>query len=370
MVRAFLGPNATLDNIVPRPGDGQVFIRARPLQAEPFPLHNPTMHNLVTGGTGYFGGRLVEGLLDRGETVRAIRRMTSDVSRLSGAVELMQGDVTDPASLARAMEDCDRVFHTAALVKTWDPDPEAFHRINVEGARNVALAAKSAGIPLIYTSSFFALGPTGEHPVDEDHSRPAPNYFTEYEKTKTEADQMIRKMNEEEGLGAIILYPGVIYGPGPLTQGNHVSQLVRDFLRHKVPGVPGNGSQRWTYSHIDDVVEGHLLAAEKAVPGSRYILGGPIATLDETFAILAEATGQKPPRFHLPIGLLKGFGWIGEMAGHITGKAPEVTRGVAETYRHHWAFSSKRAETELGYAMKDLKAGLTDVVDYLKAFSK
>jgi len=328
------------------------------------------MHHLVTGGTGYFGGKLVEGLLEKGETVRVLCRPSSDVSRLSGAVELVKGDVTDPVSLARAVEDCDRVFHTAALVKTWDKDPAAFDRTNVEGTRNVALAAQAAGIPLIYTSSFFALGPTGEYPVDENHSRPAPVFFTEYERTKTEADALIRKMNEEEQLGAIVLYPGVIYGPGPLTQGNHVSLLVRDFLRHKVPGVPGNGNQKWTYAHIEDVVRGHLLAAENAEPGSRYLLGGPIATLDETFKILAEATDQKPPRFHLPIGFLKAFGWIGEVSAGITGNAPEVTRGVAETYRHHWAYSSKKAETELGYTTKDLREGLAEVVDYLQSFSR
>lgn len=328
------------------------------------------MKSLVTGGTGYLGGRLIEALLERGESVRALRRRSSDVSRLSGAVELLEGDVADPPSLARAIDGCDRVFHTAAFVKTWDRNPKTFDRINVEGTRHVAQAARAAGIRLIYTSSFFALGPTGEDPVDENHTRTEERFFTDYERTKTEADRLIRRMNAEEGLDVVILYPGVIYGAGPLTQGNHVSQLARDFLRRKVPGIPGSGRQKWTYAHIGDVVRGHLAAADVAPSGERYLLGGPIATLDETFRLLAEIAGGEAPRMHLPIGLLKGFGWVGEMAAYVTGMPPQVTRGVAETYRRHWAYSSAKAERQLGYTILDLRTGLKEVVDHLSAFAK
>lgn len=328
------------------------------------------MKSLVTGGTGYLGGRLIEALLERGESVRVLRRRSSDVSRLSGAVELFEGDVADPPSLARAIDGCDRVFHTAAFVKTWSRTPKTFDRINVEGTRHVALAARAAGIRLIYTSSFFALGPTGEDPVDETHTRTEERFFTDYERTKTEADRLIRRMTDEEGLDAVILYPGVIYGAGPLTQGNHISQLARDFLRRKVPGIPGNGRQKWTYAHIGDVVRGHLAAANLAPAGERYLLGGPIATIEETFRLLAELSGGDPPRLHLPIGLLKGFGWVGEMAAYVTGMPPQVTRGVAETYRRHWAYSSAKAERELGYTTLDLRTGLKEVVDHLSAFAK
>jgi len=254
----------------------------------------------------------VERLLEAGDEVRALRRRTSDVSRLSGAVSLVEGDVTDLGSLLKACEGCDRIFHTAALVKTWTRDPSDFDRINVQGTLNICEAARKQGRQLIYTSSFFALGPTGPAPVNEDHTRQTDTYCTHYERTKTLADIEVRKLMDQ-GLNAVVVYPGLVYGPGPLTQGNYVSIMVRDFLRRRVPGVPGDGAQRWTYAYIDDVVEGHLRAAEKGQPGARFILGGPVVSLDESFKVLSEITGLPAPRIHLPIGALKGFGWLGDL---------------------------------------------------------
>jgi farnesol dehydrogenase len=326
------------------------------------------MISLVTGGTGYLGGKLVEGLLARGEEVRVLRRSTSDVSRLSGAVSLVGGDVTDTDSLLRAAEGCGRIYHAAALVKTWTKDPREFDRINVLGTENLCEVAQRQGCRLVYTSSFFALGPTGPDPVSEDHTRASETFCTEYERTKTLADRRIRE-RIADGLDAVVLYPGLIYGPGPLTQGNYVSLLVRDYLRSRVPGIPGSGQQKWTYSFIEDVVQGHLLAADRAPSGSRYILGGPIATVAEVFAILEAITGKKPPRLHIPIPVLKGVGWAGEVWAALTGKAPQLTRGVAETYRHHWAYDCSRAKTELGYSFKPLAEGLAEVVDYMRGFS-
>jgi farnesol dehydrogenase len=326
------------------------------------------MRSLVTGGTGYLGGRLVERLLAVGDEVRALRRRTSDVSRLSGAVTLVEGDVTDLDSLVRACEGCDRMFHTAALVKTWTRDPKDFDRVNVQGTLNMCEAARRLGRPLVYTSSFFALGPTGPEPIDEEHVRRTDPYCTHYERTKTLADIEVRQLLKD-GLNAVVVYPGLVYGPGPLTQGNYVSIMVRDFLRRRVPGVPGDGTQRWTYAYIDDVVEGHLLAAEKGEAGDRYILGGPVVSLDESFGALAAVTGLPAPRIHLPIGALVGFGWLGDLYAGVTGNAPAVTRGVVETYRRHWAYDSSKAERELGYRMKPLEQGLENVVNYVKGFA-
>lgn len=325
------------------------------------------MRSLVTGGTGYLGGRLVERLLEAGDEVHVLHRRTSDVSRLSGAVSLVEGDVTDLGSLLKASGDCDRIFHTAALVKTWTRDPEDFDRINVQGTLNICEAARNKGLRLIYTSSFFALGPTGPAPVDEGYDRQSDDYCTHYERTKTLADIEVRKLLDQ-GLNAVVLYPGLVYGPGPLTQGNYVSIMVRDFLRRRVPGIPGDGGQRWTYAYIDDVVEGHLLAASRGKPGDRFILGGPVVSLDESFKALSEITGLPAPRIHLPIGALKGFGWLGDLYAGVTGQAPKVTSGVVETYRRHWAYDSKKAEKELGYRILPLKQGLENVVKYVKGF--
>ena len=327
------------------------------------------MISLVTGGTGYLGGRLVEALLEGGDEVRVLHRPTSDVSRLSGAVTLVAGDITHPESLLPAAEGCDRVFHAAALVKTWVGDPSRFDRVNVEGTLHVCQATRKLGCRLVYTSSFFALGPTGPDAVNEDRVRSNAPYCTDYERTKTLAEERVRR-RIGEGLDGVILYPGLVYGPGPLTQGNTISILVRDFLRGRVPGIPGSGQQKWTFSHIGDVVRGHLAAASQAPSGGRYILGGPVASVEETFQILGRLTGKDPPRIHVPIPFLKAWGFWGEQLARLTGHPPTFTRGVAETYRHHWAYDSSKAFNELGYRWKPLEEGMREVVEYLKGFLK
>ncbi|MCG3198866.1 MAG: NAD-dependent epimerase/dehydratase family protein [Candidatus Omnitrophica bacterium] len=326
------------------------------------------MISLVTGGTGYLGGRLVTMLLARGDTVRVLHRPESDVSRLSGEVVLMEGDVTAPDSLRRAAEGCERIFHAAALVKTWVRDSSEFDRINVRGTENVFRIAAEANARLIYTSSFFALGPTGPTPVGEDHVRSTLPYCTDYERTKTEADRIARQFLDE-GRDAVVLYPGLVYGPGPMTQGNYVSQLALDLLRGRLPGVPGSGDQVWTFAYIEDVAAAHLTAADLARPGSRYILGGPTATVRETLRILGELLRVRTPRLNIPIPILRMVGLFGEGFAQVTGKAPKLTRGVAEVYRRHWAYDSSRAARDLGYPIRPLVEGLGEVVRYIKGFS-
>lgn len=327
------------------------------------------MISLVTGGTGYLGGRLIARLLERGDHVRVLHRPTSDVSRLSGEVELREGDVTDADSVARAGNGCDRIYHTAALVRTWARDPGEFDRANVQGTREVCAAARRIGCRLIYTSTFFAFGPTGPQPVNEDFSRRVQTFCTDYERTKTLANAVV--LDEiQGGLNAVVLYPTVIYGPGPLTQGNHVSQMAFDLMRRKLPGIPGDGKQLWTFAYIDDVVEGHIVAAERAPSGGRYILGGPVASVGQVISTLSGLFQVPAPRMHVPIGLLKTIGFFGECSARLTGNPPQVTRGVAETYRHHWAYDSSRAVTELEYAYRPLEEGLAAVAGFLQGFAR
>lgn len=326
------------------------------------------MISLVTGGTGYFGGQLVRTLLDAGDEVRVLHRRGSDVSRLSGTVVLCEGDITHPQSLEKAAIGCDRIFHSAALVKNWVRDPALFDRINVEGTIHVSQCARRLGCRLIYTSSFFALGPTGSHPVRENHQRATLSFCTDYERTKSQALHHVRK-EMEAGLEGIILYPGMIYGPGPLTQGNFIGEMARDIKNRRMPGLPGDGRQTITLAYIDDVAAGHLAAADRGTPGMDYILGGPITTIGEICVTLARLLEVTPPSLRIPIGVLKGLGWVSEQVAKVAGIAPQITPGVAETLRHHWAYDSGRAIEELGYRFRPLEEGLSEVVRYLRAFA-
>jgi farnesol dehydrogenase len=320
---------------------------------------------LLTGGTGFLGRNVARSLAARGHELRVLARETSALEGLPEGAAIVRGDVTDVDSLRRAVEGCEALVHLAALVKVWVPDPELFRAVNVGGLRNALAAASSAGARLVYTSSFMAVGPSGPEPADESCVHSMMGIRNPYERTKAEADVIARDA-AARGEDIVILYPGVIYGPGDMTEGNLVARLVSDHLRGKLPALVGPGNRLWSYSYVEDVADGHGLALEKGQRGERYFLCGQNATLTELFALVQEMTGVAPPRWHLPYPVASALGrgmWIW---AELTGLAPQMTQGEVGVFREHWAYSSAKAERELGYRSRPLREGLRATIDWLR----
>src|SRR5262249_29107138 len=286
---------------------------------------------------------------------------TSDLEGLPGKATIVRGDVTDVDSLRRAVEGCDALVHLAALVKVWVPDADLFRAVNVGGLRNALAAASSAGARLVSTSSFMPVCPSGPEAADESRVHSMMGIRNPYERTKAEADVIARDA-AARGEDIVILYPGVVYGPGDMTDGNLVARLVSDHLRGKLPALVGPGNRLWSYSYVDDVADGHGLALEKGKRGERYFLCGGNATLTELFALVHEMTGVAPPRWHLPYPVASALGrgmWIW---AELTGLAPQMTQGEVGVFREHWAYSSAKAERELGYRSRPLREGLRSTI--------
>ncbi|CAL4937933.1 unnamed protein product [Urochloa decumbens] len=310
------------------------------------------MRVVVTGATGYLGGRLCAALADAGHAVRALVRRSSDVSGLPPGVELAYGDVTDADSLAAAFDGCDAVFHVAAVVEPWLPDPSVFLKVNVRGLENVLTAAKKTPTvkKIVYTSSFFAIGPTDGYVADE---------------TQVLADR-IALQAATEGVPITIVYPGVIYGPGKLTTGNLVSRILIERFNGRLPGYIGDGYDRESFCHVDDVVSGHIAAMEKGRVGERYLLTGENLSFMQIFNMAANITNTKAPLFHVPLWLIEVYGWISVFVSHITGKLPLISYPTVHVLRHQWSYSCDKAKTELGYNPRNLTEGLAEVLLWLK----
>ncbi|MBN2330128.1 MAG: SDR family oxidoreductase [Candidatus Omnitrophica bacterium] len=323
------------------------------------------MKILITGATGYLGEKIVREAHERGHAVRALCRNPSNGVFPEG-VEAAQGDLSRPESLAAAMRDCRAVIHTAGLVSIWRRDVQDFYRVNVDGTGNVLKAAKNAGVErVIYTSSFFALGPTDERPADESWWNPDESAMTPYARSKMNALQKVREWIQD-GLDIIPVYPVLIYGPGKATQGNYITKMVDDYIHRRIPGYVGDGRFRWTYSFVDDVAKGHLLALENGRQGESYILGGEDASLNELFDILQELTGIKRPRLKIPYPLAKGYACMEELRARLSNNyLPKLTRDTVDVYLRHWRFSSQKAITELGYTRTPLKMGLIKILESL-----
>ncbi len=322
------------------------------------------MKILITGATGYLGGAILREALKQDHAIRALCRRKPEPGTLPDGVEIAPGSLLDPDSLTQAAQGCDAVIHSAGLVSIWRRNPDDFFTVNVQGTDNLFEASVKAGVSrIVYTSSFFALGPTDERPVDETWRNDIQH--TGYARSKALAHQRMEQWLER-GADIVSLYPALIYGPGKKTQGNHITQMTQDFLDRKIPGVLGKGDKRLTFSYVDDVAKGHLLALERGIKGEGYILGGEDASLVELFEMLEEITGIKRPKRRIPYSIAKGIGFMEEIRARLSNHyTPRLTRDVVEVYKHHWRYSSQKAITELNYIRTPLKIGILKTLESL-----
>ena len=302
------------------------------------------MRVLVTGGTGYLGRAVVRAFAAGGHDPIVFARSATS----SGiAATLVDGDVRDRRTIEAAARGCDAICHMAALVSIWRRRSQDFDDVNVGGLANVLDAAAALGITrLLYTSSFLALPPVG---------RDVPLEANDYQRTKVAADRLADR-RVHEGSPLIRLYPGVIYGPGTLTEGNLVGRLIEDHLRGRLPGLIGP-EHEWSYSFVDDVAAGHVAALERGAPAARYVLGGENATQTHMFSIVEQLTGRRAPR-RIPYALATAIGALEEWRVRAFGGLPLVTRGAVEIFRWSWTLDSRATVRELRYATTPLAEGL------------
>ncbi|WCJ35400.1 NAD(P)-binding Rossmann-fold superfamily protein [Euphorbia peplus] len=330
------------------------------------------MKILVTGASGYLGGRLCHSLLKQGHVIRALVRRTSDLSGLPSPsddqFELAYGDVTDYHSLLHSFSGCHVIFHAAALVEPWLPDPSKFVSVNVEGLKNVLRAARETNTveKIIYTSSFFALGSTDGYIADEKQVHSEKVFCTEYERSKATADK-IALQAAADGMPLVVVYPGVIYGPGKLTTGNIVAQMLIERFQGRLPGYIGRGNDKFSFSHVDDVVEGQIAAMNKGQVGERYLLTGENASFMYVFDIAAILTNTRKPGFSIPLWVIEGYGWLSVLFSRITGKLPLISPPTVRVLRHQWAYTCEKAKAELDYNPRGLQEGLKEVLPWLKS---
>ena len=322
------------------------------------------MKALLTGGTGFLGKNVARALVARGHEVRLLAREGSNLAGLP-AGEIVRGDVCDAASLRRAAEGCQAILHMAALVKMWVPEREVFDRVNVEGLRAALAASEAVGARLVYTSSFMAIGPTGAQPADESQIHPGHSFRNDYERTKAHADVVAREA-AAAGRDVVLLYPGVVYGPGDRTAGNIVVNMIADHLRGRFPGIIGPGDRLWSYAFVEDVAAGHVDALEKGRAGERDLLAGENVSMNDFFRLLAEVSGVPAPRLHIPYAAAGALGWMLYAWAELTGLEPLLTHEVVGVFREHWSYTSAKAQRDLGYRTTSLRDGLRRTLDWLR----
>jgi farnesol dehydrogenase len=306
------------------------------------------MRVLVTGGTGFLGRAIVRALAARGHNLVIFARSAS-TSGLPGTA--VDGDVRDLPALERAAAGCDAIAHSAGLVSIWRRRRQDFDDINVGGLEHVLASAARQRIPrILYTSSFLALPP---------HDLAAPIEANDYQRTKVAADRVADNALRD-GAPIVRVYPGVVYGPGPFTEGNLVGRLIADHLKGRLPGLVGP-EKPWSYAYVDDVAAGHCAALERGTIGGRYLLGGENAPQSRVFEIVARLTGRRVPA-RIPFPIADALGAIEQLRVTLFGGVPLITRGAVEIFRHDWSLDSSEAARVLGYMRTPLDEGVRRTV--------
>jgi len=324
------------------------------------------MTALVTGATGFVGSAVARRLLAAGETVRVLARPGGDRRNLEGlAVEIAEGDLTDPASLDPAVAGCDVVFHVAADYRLWTRDPASMHRTNVDGSVAVVRAATKAGAArIVYTSSIATLGlmPDGT-PADERTPVRFEDMIGPYKQTKFLAEQAVRGLIRDEGAPVVIVHPSAPVGPRDIKP-TPTGRLIADAAAGRMPAYVDTGLN---VVHVDDVAEGHVLAWRKGEIGEGYVLGGENLTLAEIFAHIAALVGRKPPRIRLPHGAIMPVAWAVERWARLFGGEPFVTMDGVRLARKMMFFSSAKAERALGYRARPVDDAFADAIAWFRA---
>ncbi len=324
------------------------------------------MRVLLTGGTGFIGQHLLRALCAAGHGCRVLARPGSDLTPFTDlTLEVVRGDVTDPASLRGIADGMDVVYHLAAAGHVTAQSPDAYARfraLNVDGTRHLIKACRGSGISrFIHFSSTAAVG-TVHHPIIDETTLCQPQ--TPYQRSKYESEQVVLAAWQQERFPAVILRPCMVYGPGGKGEFLKICRLM---ARGIFPRV-GRGANLTPIVHVRDVVQAASEAATRARPGEVYFIASaqsyPAATIRRH--VLA-ALGLRRPYPYVPLWLALAGAHGLETVARWTGRTPLVTRQNIRSTVADRMFDISKAQRELGYRPSvPLDEGIRETVAWFR----
>ena len=296
---------------------------------------------LVTGGSGFIGGHLVEALCARGERVRCLVRRP-----LKMRAEVVLGDLVSGAGVEEALEGVDLVIHLAGTTKALKVDD--YYAGNVRATETLAAAVAARGIRMVHVSSLAAMGPSldGTPVREDDEARPV----THYGKSKLEGERIVRRLVPD----AVIVRPPVVYGP----RDTDVFQVLKPLSRGLAVQI-GAGERWFSAIYVGDLVEG-LIAASSAVDRTYFLANSTAVSWGDLRDSAARIMGRSARVLRIPTALAYGAGWGADMWARLTGTPRIISREkVREALCPYWTCDTRRAAEEIGFeARTSLDAGL------------
>ena len=323
------------------------------------------MKYLITGATGFIGPHLIKKLTGEGHFCRCLVRSSSKTDDLEAmGVELAAGDITRPESLTGIADGIDRVLHMATLghMSNFSVTESMFEAINVHGTRNIMAEALRAGVKrVVHCSTVAAMGICTDVPASEAS---VCNPHHPYGRSKLQAEELVLGMVKDQGLPAAIVRFSMVYGPGDPRDILKLTRLARKGLFPKI----GRRPKLTPLIHVDDAIQGLLLAAEKGAPGEIYLITNRHSLpFDSIRKILQQALGIYRLPLYIPEWAALAAASLTEKVYPVLGKVPPVARKNIESTLADRVFSIDKASREIGFNPQiDPADGLKETVEWYK----
>jgi dihydroflavonol-4-reductase len=318
------------------------------------------MTTLVTGATGFVGWHVTRLLIERSGHVRVLVRPASQTGAIDELnVERVCGDLRDRSSLNKALEGVRQVFHVAADYRLWAKNPDDIYESNVAGTLNLIDASRRAGVEqFIYTSSVATIAvPAGERLPDEATQARLDQMIGHYKRSKFLAEQEVMKA-AAGGFPAVVVNPTTPIGPGDWKP-TPTGRIIVDFLNGRIPAYVDTG---FNIVAVEDVAEGHWLAAARGQVGERYILGDRNITLKDFLGLVAEVSGRKAPRIQMPHAVALAAGYADNFVSALLGREPSIPLEGVRMARHKMFVDCSKAARELGFKPTGIEGAIERAV--------
>lgn len=325
------------------------------------------MRILVTGATGFVGSHSTAAIARAGHDVRLLVRDAGKAAKVLSALnvdvtpfDVVAGDVTDTGAVRAAVDGCDAVLHTAALVATDRNRAAECWSVNVGGTRSVLGSAVDRGLdPIVYVSSVSALFVPGGPPLTP--SSPVAKVETPYARSKAEAEEYARALQDAGG-PVTITYPGGVWGPNDPSMTDGVTSAVMFMKAGMLPATSGG----FPVVDVRDVgaVHAAVVSGGAGLGPRRYLVGGRLVPMAELAEILRRLTGRRIPLAPAPAPVMRGLGLIGDVLARVGVNQP-ITHEAMVTLTEGVRCDSSATTRDLGVEFRPVEETVADMLRWL-----
>lgn len=313
----------------------------------------------VTGGSGVVGSAVVRHLVEAGHEVVALARSPESAQKLTAAgAAVVTGDVLDGEAVDQLVTGCRRVFHVAGVNEMCPRHPSHMWKVNVEGTMEVVDRAGRAGVErVVITSSAVTLGEEKGARGDE-RSLHRGHFLSEYERSKTVAERLA--FDGARDVEVVSVNPSSVQGPGRATG---TGSLLLSAARGATPVLVDT---TFSLVDIDDCARGHLLAADRGVPGERYVLSGAVLTVRQIVRLIDGIIGRRRRPWFVRPDLLTALAPVVAAGFGIFGKRPPLCPEAAQVLLHGHSYDGRKATRDLGLVYTPVEDTLGRAIEWFR----